>query len=129
MKSNLNDNYKSSASFFTILSGIQVTTNNPLSFKQSRLDVKNITRDSPTTFRCQTTLNQETISETISFQISGINRYKLFVNFNFIKLAEFWAYTAEVNDSTTIPVAITVVFLILFVIGIGIGIKFYLYQV
>jgi hypothetical protein len=62
--------------------GFQVTHNNLLTFKQSRLDLIEITRETPTTFRCDVITQQETISETISFRIKGNDLFSLSLNSN-----------------------------------------------
>ena len=81
-----------------------------------RLDLIEITRDTPTTIRCEDDV--EKISETISFRIKGKIFFCLRLNFD------------DINDPTTVPVIITVmVFLILFAVGIGVGIKLYRDQV
>ena len=85
-----------------------------------RLDLIEITRDTPTTIRCETIEldDVEKISETISFRIKGKIFFCLRLNFD------------DINDPTTVPVIITVmVFLILFAVGIGVGIKLYSDQV
>ena len=53
-------------------------------FEQSRLDLIEITRDTPTTIRCETIeLDEvEKISETISFQIKGKIFFCLRLNFD-----------------------------------------------
>jgi hypothetical protein len=51
-------------------------------FTQSRLDLIEITRDTPTTFRCDVITEQEKISETISFRIKGKIFFCLRLNFN-----------------------------------------------
>ena len=62
--------------------GIQVTHNNQDSFKQSRLDLMEITRETPTTFRCDVITKQETTSETISFRIKGKGLFSISLNSN-----------------------------------------------
>ena len=70
--------------------GFQVTHNNQLSFKQSRLDLIEITRETPTTFRCDVITEQETTSETISFRIKGKGLFSLSLNSN--EFNEFLTY-------------------------------------
>ena len=60
---------------------------NRINFEQSRLDLIEITRDTPTTIRCETIEldDVEKISETISFRIKGKIFFCLRLNFD-----EFW---------------------------------------
>ena len=62
--------------------GFQVSHNNQLSFKQSRLDLMEITRETPTTIRCDVITKQETTSETNSFRIKGKGLFSISLNSN-----------------------------------------------